>query len=340
MAPSAAVRTMSPSSVGRISSRIGAGACARRRRGAWRCRRCRAPGTSTRKRPGSETSWVRRAPLCADRVLRDLAEDRLPGLEQVLDPGRCPGLAARSPSSRSVCDVAPVQDGVLGRADVDERRLHARQHVLHPAEVDVAVDLGASSSGAGDVVLDERAALEDGDLGRCRRCGRTSGSARPDGPCAPGRGDGPGWRGPPRRLRPAPPPADVRPASPVVRRGSVAGRRRGPVGSARAGRRDRRRPRPLAWGRRDRPPRPRPPRRRRRGFAGPSGTTPFGAAAATRTGGAGRVSPIFGLGGASDLRVTAGASSAAPDGRGTGGARRLSDAGDAGGRVGHEKGPF
>ena len=38
--------------------------------------------------------------------------------------------------------VAPVQDGVLGRPDVDEGRLHAGQHVLDPAQVDVAVDLG------------------------------------------------------------------------------------------------------------------------------------------------------------------------------------------------------
>ena len=40
-----------------------------------------------------------------------------------------------------VLHVAPVEHGVLRRADVDEGRLHARQHVLDPAEVDVAVDL-------------------------------------------------------------------------------------------------------------------------------------------------------------------------------------------------------
>jgi hypothetical protein len=52
---------------------------------------------------------------------------------------RALGPLARCP--RLVLHVAPVQHGVLRRADVDERRLHARQHVLHPAEVDVAVDL-------------------------------------------------------------------------------------------------------------------------------------------------------------------------------------------------------
>ena len=60
-------------------------------------------------------------------------------------------------------DLAGVQHGVAALADVDERRLHARQHVLHPAEVDVA-DVGRGA-GAGDVVLDEHAVLEHGDLG-------------------------------------------------------------------------------------------------------------------------------------------------------------------------------
>src|SRR5207253_2724375 len=44
----------------------------------------------------------------------------------------------------------------------DERRLHAGQHVLHPAEVDVAGERGVLR--LGDVVLDEDVVLEDGDL--------------------------------------------------------------------------------------------------------------------------------------------------------------------------------
>ena len=43
---------------------------------------------------------------------------------------------------RVVLHVAAVEHRVLRRGDVDEGRLHARQHVLHPADVDVAVDLG------------------------------------------------------------------------------------------------------------------------------------------------------------------------------------------------------
>ncbi len=58
-----------------------------------------------------------------------------------------------------------VEDGVLRRADVDEGRLHAGQDVLDPSPVDVAVDLGGVVGGPGDVVLDEGASLEQGDLG-------------------------------------------------------------------------------------------------------------------------------------------------------------------------------
>ncbi len=42
------------------------------------------------------------------------------------------------------------------------------QHVLDPAPVDVAVDLGGVVGGPGHVVLDQRAALEHGDLGHGR----------------------------------------------------------------------------------------------------------------------------------------------------------------------------
>ena len=117
-----------------------AGACARRRAGAWRCRRCVLLGMSTTNRPGSDTSWVRRAPLGPIGFLVTWQRMRLAGLEDLLD--------ARAARPRSldvlgvVLDVAPVEHGVLGRADVDERRLHAGQHVLDLAEVDVAVDLG------------------------------------------------------------------------------------------------------------------------------------------------------------------------------------------------------
>ena len=63
-----------------------------------------------------------------------------------------------------VLHVAAVEHGVLRRADVDERRLHARKHVLHTAEVDVPVDLGRVVGRLRHVVLDERTTLEHRDL--------------------------------------------------------------------------------------------------------------------------------------------------------------------------------
>src|SRR4028119_1149361 len=59
--------------------------------------------------------------------------------------------------------LAGVEGGVAALADVDERRLHAGQHVLHAAEVDVAGE--GRRLRLGDVVLDQHAVLEDGDLG-------------------------------------------------------------------------------------------------------------------------------------------------------------------------------
>ena len=63
-----------------------------------------------------------------------------------------------------VLDVAAIEHRVLGCGDVDERRLHAGQHVLHTTDVDVAVDLADVVGGSRDVVLDQVAALEHGHL--------------------------------------------------------------------------------------------------------------------------------------------------------------------------------
>src|SRR5918994_4699505 len=97
-------------------------------------------------------------PLGPDRVLGHLDEHGLAGLEDLLDPG---GLAVQV--LLVVVDLAGVEDGVAAPADVDEGRLHARQHVLDPAQEDVA-DHGAAGL-AGHVVLDQGRALEDADLG-------------------------------------------------------------------------------------------------------------------------------------------------------------------------------
>jgi hypothetical protein len=93
----------------------------------------------------------------ADRVLRDLHEHAVAALERQLD---APRLVARLHGIP--VDLAGVEHGVAAAADVDEGGLHARQHVLHAAEVDVADERGLLA--ARDVVLDEHVVLEHGDL--------------------------------------------------------------------------------------------------------------------------------------------------------------------------------
>src|SRR3954471_16973493 len=96
--------------------------------------------------------------LVPERVLGDLHQDRLARLQRRLDAARL----ALQPGQVPV-DLAGVQHRVAALADVDERRLHGGQDVLHLAEVDVA-DVGLVA-GAVDVVLDQHVVLEDADLG-------------------------------------------------------------------------------------------------------------------------------------------------------------------------------
>jgi hypothetical protein len=63
---------------------------------------------------------VRRAPLGTDRVLRDLADDGLAGLQDLLDAG---GTALLDVLGVEL-QVPAVEHGVLRRPDVDEGRLH------------------------------------------------------------------------------------------------------------------------------------------------------------------------------------------------------------------------
>ena len=98
--------------------------------------------------------------LVADRVLRDLHEHAVARLQRELDAA---GLVLLAVLGGGVpVDLARVEHGVAAAADVDEGGLHARQHVLHAAEVDVADERRVLV--AGDVVLDEHAVLEHADL--------------------------------------------------------------------------------------------------------------------------------------------------------------------------------
>ena len=107
--------------------------------------------------------------LVGDRVLGDLGENRLLGLEDVLDTGLLSAsllaLASAVEIIGVVLDIAGIEHGVLGRGDVDERGFHAGQDVLDPSEVDVAVDLADVVGRTRDLMLDQFASLEGCDLG-------------------------------------------------------------------------------------------------------------------------------------------------------------------------------
>ena len=97
-----------------------------------------------------------------DRVLRHLDEHLVAGAERELDLAGLRALVAEAVARRLPVDLAGVEDGVAAAADVDERRLHRGQHVLHAAEVDVA-DQGEVLA-LRHVVLGEDPVLEHADL--------------------------------------------------------------------------------------------------------------------------------------------------------------------------------
>ncbi len=97
--------------------------------------------------------------LGSDRILRNLDQDGLARLQDLLD------LAVLTFGAEGVpVDLAGVEHGVPAAADVDEGRLHGRQHVLHPAEVDVADQRRGGVPV--HVVLDQDVVLDHRDLGQ------------------------------------------------------------------------------------------------------------------------------------------------------------------------------
>ena len=100
--------------------------------------------------------------LVPDWVLGDLHEHLVARLQRELDAARLALALGRILRGRFPVDLARVQHGVAPTSDVDEGSLHARKHVLHLAEVDVADE--ARLLRLSDIVLDEHAVLENGDL--------------------------------------------------------------------------------------------------------------------------------------------------------------------------------
>ena len=102
-----------------------------------------------------------------DRVLGHLDQHAVAAVQGLLDP---PGLPAEP--GRVPVHLTGVEHRVAAPADVHERGLHAGQHVLHPAQVDVA-DQGLAGAtvpaaprhpATSDEVLDQDVVLEHPDL--------------------------------------------------------------------------------------------------------------------------------------------------------------------------------
>ena len=91
------------------------------------------------------------------RVFRDLTKNVRSRLEKLFDP-RASVVAALG------FDVTSVEHRVLGSRDIDKSGFHAGQDVLHPAEIDVAVNLRDVVGWTRHVMLDQVAPFENSDL--------------------------------------------------------------------------------------------------------------------------------------------------------------------------------
>ena len=84
--------------------------------------------------------------LGLQRVLDDLDDDLLAGLDQLVDPAAPAAAALRDGLAVRQDDLVDVQEAVSLQADVDERRLHPGQDVVDLALVDVADDRAAAAA--------------------------------------------------------------------------------------------------------------------------------------------------------------------------------------------------
>ena len=96
--------------------------------------------------------------LVPQRILGHLDQNLVTRLQRVFDLARTTSQAGAAPVK-----VTCVEHAVAASADVHERRLHRRQYVLHPTQVDIADD--GRLRLRGHEVLDEQPVLQDADLG-------------------------------------------------------------------------------------------------------------------------------------------------------------------------------
>ena len=95
--------------------------------------------------------------LVSDRILGDLDQDRITGLEGQLDTSGLPLQTGGVP-----VDLTRVENAVAGLSDIDKGRLHAGQDVLNPPQVDIA-DRGDLLY-VGDIVLHQDVVFNDRNL--------------------------------------------------------------------------------------------------------------------------------------------------------------------------------
>ena len=93
----------------------------------------------------------------SDRVLRHLHEHLVARFQRELDPSRLIAGLDGVP-----VHFTGIEHGVASPADVDERGLHAGEHVLHATEIDVPDERRVLI--AGHIVLDEDVVLQHRDL--------------------------------------------------------------------------------------------------------------------------------------------------------------------------------
>ena len=105
-------------------------------------------GMYTMSRDGSATKVVRRAPLVPIGSLTTCTRMSSPSLTRLRMSSTCPSAFGAWPTSVLLGirrrNVGGVQEGGAFQAHVDERRLHARQHALHAALVEIADDAAAA----------------------------------------------------------------------------------------------------------------------------------------------------------------------------------------------------
>ena len=98
--------------------------------------------------------------LECDRILRDLTDDELLTLQDLLNSG-----FAVNDVFSVVLHITAIQNCILRSSDIYESRFHTRQDILNFADINVAVNLRHVIGWTADIVLNQTAAFHHRYLG-------------------------------------------------------------------------------------------------------------------------------------------------------------------------------